>query len=276
LITNTWSQTLNVGGGINATGYYTNTDTSATLAGLRLKEAKLNNPSTSGYVLSSTTAGVRSWVNPFASLSSGFLKWNSGTNSFVAWPSYNSTGIYYGSTNPVNNIADRYNFDVDFHAAYLQGGVSTFTIYPGVTGISGGAGGVLGHDYAGGAGVKGISTSGTGGDFNSTSGTGLVVNIDETTLSGSNAVEINNNNNNNANELIIDHNLQFTVPELTGSLTDNTPTSAEIIAIVTADGMTAPSAGYQATIKDSDGTGGLYKVEFDGTDWYYVKMTKAL
>ena len=60
-----------------------------------------------------------------------------------------------------------------------------------------------------------------------------------------------------------------------GSLTDGLPTAAEINTVTGLTPATA-TAGYQVTIKDSDGTGLLYKIESDGTDWYYTAMTKAL
>jgi len=63
--------------------------------------------------------------------------------------------------------------------------------------------------------------------------------------------------------------------QLSGSLTDGTPTAAEITAIVGVS-ATLAGAGFQVTIKDTDGTGLLYKVESDGTDWFYTVMTKAL
>jgi hypothetical protein len=63
--------------------------------------------------------------------------------------------------------------------------------------------------------------------------------------------------------------------QISGSLTDGTPTAAQLNAVI---GLTAIQAGkgYQVTVKDSDGTGLLYKVESDGTDWHYIVMTKAL
>ncbi len=63
--------------------------------------------------------------------------------------------------------------------------------------------------------------------------------------------------------------------QFSGSLTDGVPTEAEIEAII---GTTAAGAkaGYKVTIKDTDGSGLLYQVESDGTDWFYVVMTKAL
>ena len=35
-------------------------------------------------------------------------------------------------------------------------------------------------------------------------------------------------------------------------------------------------AGWQCTINDSDGSGLLYKIESDGTSWFYLVMTAAL
>ena len=55
--------------------------------------------------------------------------------------------------------------------------------------------------------------------------------------------------------------------QLSGSLTDGMPTAAETTAIIGASAATK-GAGYKVTIKDSDGTGLLYRVESDGSDWY--------
>lgn len=60
-----------------------------------------------------------------------------------------------------------------------------------------------------------------------------------------------------------------------GAITDNTPTASEINAITSLTPATA-GAGFQVTIKDTNGTGLLYKIESDGTDWYYIIMTKSL
>jgi hypothetical protein len=62
--------------------------------------------------------------------------------------------------------------------------------------------------------------------------------------------------------------------QLTGSLTDGVPTITEINAIIGT--ASTKGAGYKVTIKDSDGTGLLYDIESDGTDWYYKLTTKAL
>ena len=67
----------------------------------------------------------------------------------------------------------------------------------------------------------------------------------------------------------------LTLTQLSGSLTDGTPTDAEIDA-TTGTTPAGVGAGWQTTIKDSDGTGLLYKVESDGTDWFYIAMIKAL
>lgn len=68
---------------------------------------------------------------------------------------------------------------------------------------------------------------------------------------------------------------KMVIKQISGSLTDNTPTDAEID---TAIGLTAVAAGagYQVIIKDTTGTGLLYKVESDGTNWFYSVMTKAI
>lgn len=63
--------------------------------------------------------------------------------------------------------------------------------------------------------------------------------------------------------------------QISASLTDGTPTDAEIDS-ATGSTPSGVGAGYMVTIKDSDGTGLLYKIESDGTDWYYIAMTKAL
>jgi hypothetical protein len=62
---------------------------------------------------------------------------------------------------------------------------------------------------------------------------------------------------------------------LSGSLTDGTPTDAQIDSVT---GLTpaGAGAGYQCMIKDTNGTGLLYLIISDGTDWYYLVMTKAL
>jgi hypothetical protein len=57
-------------------------------------------------------------------------------------------------------------------------------------------------------------------------------------------------------------------------LTDGAPT---IVQINNATNMNPPSAGigWNAIIKDTDGTALLYKVESDGTYWNYVALTRA-
>jgi len=67
----------------------------------------------------------------------------------------------------------------------------------------------------------------------------------------------------------------ITQTQLTGALTDGAPTDAQID---TATGSTPAGvgAGWAATIKDSDGSGLLYRIESDGTVWQYSVMTIAL
>jgi hypothetical protein len=63
--------------------------------------------------------------------------------------------------------------------------------------------------------------------------------------------------------------------QITGALTDGTPTAAEIN---TATGLTPATAGagYHRTIKDTTGTALLYRIESDGTSWFFNAMIKAL
>jgi hypothetical protein len=63
--------------------------------------------------------------------------------------------------------------------------------------------------------------------------------------------------------------------QYTGALTDNTPTAAEINSVTGLTPATA-GAGFQCTIKDSNGSGLLYKIESDGTSWGYTKLTAAV
>lgn len=60
----------------------------------------------------------------------------------------------------------------------------------------------------------------------------------------------------------------------TGSLTDNNPTDAEIEAIVgTAEEL---GEGFTAYIKDTTGSGRLYLVITDGTDWFFQAYSPTL
>lgn len=63
--------------------------------------------------------------------------------------------------------------------------------------------------------------------------------------------------------------------ELTGSLTDGAPTDAEIDAII-GNTPAGVGAGYKVSILDSNGSGLIYLIESDGTNWQYVAMTKAI
>lgn len=68
---------------------------------------------------------------------------------------------------------------------------------------------------------------------------------------------------------------QIQVGQMAGPLTDNAPTASEINAIVSIM-IPAILPGFQVTILDTNGTGLLYKCEWDGSSWYYTTMTKAL
>lgn len=65
------------------------------------------------------------------------------------------------------------------------------------------------------------------------------------------------------------------IPQLSGALTDNAPTDTEID---TRTGLTPATAGvgYKVTIKDTNGTGLLYYVESDGTNWQFIPMIIAV
>lgn len=63
--------------------------------------------------------------------------------------------------------------------------------------------------------------------------------------------------------------------QISASLTDGAPTNAEIDSATGTDPATA-GAGYRVVIKDSDGTGLLYIIESDGTNWFFTQMTRAL
>lgn len=63
--------------------------------------------------------------------------------------------------------------------------------------------------------------------------------------------------------------------QFAGALTDGAPTASEIEAITGVNAATA-GAGYKTTIKDNAGTGLVYLIRSDGTDYYYLALTKAL
>jgi hypothetical protein len=58
------------------------------------------------------------------------------------------------------------------------------------------------------------------------------------------------------------------------AVTDGAPTKSEITAAMGVTPVVA-GAGYRRTIKDTSGTGLLYFIESDGTDWFYSVTTKA-
>jgi len=72
--------------------------------------------------------------------------------------------------------------------------------------------------------------------------------------------------------------LQFTgavtQTQLTGSLTDGAPTDAQIDTI-TGTTPAVVGAGWSVTILDSDGSGLLYRIESDGTNWQYQVLAIA-
>jgi hypothetical protein len=63
--------------------------------------------------------------------------------------------------------------------------------------------------------------------------------------------------------------------QLSGALTDDAPTDSELDAVTGLTPATA-GAGYHKTIRDTNGSALIYMIESDGTNWFYVKMTKAV
>lgn len=68
--------------------------------------------------------------------------------------------------------------------------------------------------------------------------------------------------------------MNLTQRQLSAELTDNTPTDTEID---TATGLTPATAGtgWKCVIKDTNGSGLLYLIESDGTNWQYTKLAIA-
>lgn len=64
------------------------------------------------------------------------------------------------------------------------------------------------------------------------------------------------------------------IAQLTGALTDGAPSDTEIDTITGLTPATA-GAGWRCTILDNNGTGLLYMIESDGTNWQYVPMIIA-
>jgi hypothetical protein len=144
----------------------------------------------------------------------------------------------------------------------------------------------IANNYAGAIGFKIDINAGTGLDF---SGTGKHIRLFSTSAAdtanvqkrASTGIHVAYLNASNVATTKIDYegNIHTTgiikAGQISAALTDGIPTDAEID---TATGLTPSTsgAGYQVTIKDNNGTGLLYKIESDGTDWYYTVMTKAL
>ena len=63
--------------------------------------------------------------------------------------------------------------------------------------------------------------------------------------------------------------------QLTGALTDGAPTDAELDSVTGLTPATA-GAGWSATIRDTDGSVLLYRVESNGTNWQYQVLAIAL
>lgn len=60
----------------------------------------------------------------------------------------------------------------------------------------------------------------------------------------------------------------------TGSLTDGAPTLSEINTIL--GSPSTKQAGFTARIKDTNGSGLIYYLVTDGSNWYWISSTLAL
>lgn len=204
------------------------------------------------------------------------------------------SGTFHAGTSTPFHSDSTMNYDGVFRASKLYGLTLTGI---GVTGTSNDNSAIYGRGYGvATTGVTGNSDEGTGiessqtgvnnntkhnlyvhryitGAFNAT---GHLIDIyDQSNNSGARGGNAIQWRTSTIPRFFVNYTGQVKTTQLTAALTDSAPTDAEID---TATGLTPSTAtsGYQVTIKDSDGTGLLYKIESDGTDWYYTAMTKAL
>lgn len=139
-------------------------------------EPSLGNPSVDNYVLSSTTAGVRSWVasgSGGTTPSDGLLHWDTVTNSYQPYTTQTIGKFDSTSTTPIHTT--RLNYDGILYATEFiaTSGVIDDTIQ----GYSnGGYAGLYGHNYTSGYGIVGYSEEGVAIIANSNTGTPLVAN----------------------------------------------------------------------------------------------------
>jgi hypothetical protein len=205
----------------------------------------------------------------------------------------NNTAIGYGaltSNTSSNNTAVGYNaglYTTGAHNTYVGSECATAASQTGDYNCGLGLGAL--RTLTSGAGNTAIGYEAgnniTTGTYNTILGYGTTVLTDgvtNSTILGNGAVGYGSNTVTVGNTSVTDNYFsgntrsgKFVHTQLTGALTDDTPTDAQIDGI-TGSTPSGVGAGWMATIKDSDGSGKLYKIESDGTDWYYIAMTKAL
>lgn len=158
-------------------------------------EPALGNPSTNGYVLSSTTGGVRSWIangTGGGSVSSGSLLMASGS-TLIPYTTQTS-GAFDSSTSNPSHYTYHLNYDGVFNvtnlvvngtnASGISNGISSWGSSTGIIGNSISGTGVYGFSTSGPGvngtsstqqGILGVSSSGTGVWAQSITGTSLFV-----------------------------------------------------------------------------------------------------
>lgn len=138
-------------------------------------EPTLGNPLTNGYVLSSTTGGVRSWVQMTSGSTptDGILKWDSTNNYYKPYATRTEVGTdlkFYGTSDLPNTLTTGF---LTLNGSFRAGSTNTnSTIDEGIIGYSGKAlgSGVRGLAY-------GFGGNGVFGDGGSASGTNGVLGV---------------------------------------------------------------------------------------------------
>lgn len=200
----------------------------------------------------------------------GFVHLHAGNSSTQLWITIDTTDASYQFHILRNGQNDLLIFSHDNGISYISNGVGKFQMdssgYASFTknivanAVSNNDGAVTGwSDLAGAYAIRGFSTEGTPGYFDvyATNDSALLICAKS-----------------EVKKFVVTNGGQIKASQYSGSLTDNTPTAAEINAIIGT--AASKGVGFQATIKDTDGTGLLYKVESDGTSWYVIIMNHAI
>ncbi len=156
-----------------------NADTALT-ASVATKEASLGNPAANGYVLQSTSVGIRSWLNLVVyaliaadnqfSAAQGIRAAASGVAAgmYVPWLSGDTLPAIVGGTSSGNQpgIHGRSSTNAGVYGSAGANGQGVFGSCPGGQGVRG--------DGSTGVGILGNATTGYAGSFASTSGVGIL------------------------------------------------------------------------------------------------------